>query len=180
MASAYPTSFRECTIVQSRSWAPRPRLSAKNGHHSESAPATRRRSFGPGFAHYAGSLCQDGRERMQRTLTPSRLPLAALRSLQRIRLGISVSYVIQRVHDSPVEIMGPTDEAAWGRERRLIMQRTLTPSRLPLAALRSLQRIRLGISVSYVIQRVHDSPVEIMGPARPRRLLGMGISVSIG
>ena len=91
-----------------------------NGHHSESAPATRRRSFGPGFAHYAGSLCQDGRERrlhrviMQRTLTPSRLPLAALRSLQRIRLGISVSYVIQRVHDSPVEIMGPAAEALLG------------------------------------------------------------------
>ena len=34
----------------------------------------------------------------------------------------------------------------------------------------------LGISVSYVIQRVHDSPVEIMGPAAER--LGMGISVS--
>ena len=51
------------------------------------------------------------------------------------------------------------------RRRRVIVQRTLTPSRLPSAALRSLERIRLGISVSYVIQRVHDSPVEIMGPA---------------
>ena len=101
-----------------------------NGHHSESAPATRRRSFGPGFAHSAGSLCQDGRERrlhrviMQRTLTPSRLPLAALRSLQRIRLGISVSYVIQRVHDSPVEIMGPAAEAAaWNGHQRILGSR---------------------------------------------------------
>ena len=101
-----------------------------NGHHSESAPATRRRSFGPGFAHYAGSLCQDGRECrlhrviMQRTLTPSRLPLAALRSLQRIRLGISVSYVMQRVHDSPVEIMGPAAEAAaWNGHQRILGSR---------------------------------------------------------
>ena len=174
--------------------------------------------------------CRLYRVIMQRTLTPSRLSLAALRSLQRIRLGISVSYVIQRVHDSPVEIMGPAAEAAaWNghhsesapatrrrsfgpvstimqnlyakmarappppqgasgglrvwlqrragdplvpfrqscrismprwrerrRRRRVIVQRTLTPSRLPSAALRSLERIRLGISVSYVIQRVHE------------------------
>ena len=109
---------------------PAAEAAAWNGHHSESAPATRRRSFGPGFAHYAGSLCQDGRERrlhrviMQRTLTPSRLPLAALRSLQRIRLGISVSYVIQRVHDSPVEIMGPAAEAAaWNGHQRILGSR---------------------------------------------------------
>ena len=44
------------------------------------------------------------------------------------------------------------------RRRRVIVQRTLTPSRLPSAALRSLERIRLGISVSYVIQRVHEWP----------------------
>ena len=154
MASAYPTSFRECMNGPVEIMGAAAEAAAWNGHHSESAPATRRRSFGP-----VSTIMQNLYAKMARAPPPPQGASGGLRVWLQRRAGDPLVPFRQSCRIS----MPRWRERR--RRRRVIVQRTLTPSRLPSAALRSLARIRLGISVSYVIQRVHDSPVEIMDPA---------------
>ena len=117
------------------------------GRFARMAAATRRRSFGP-----VSTIMQNLYAKMARAPPPPQGASGGLRVWLQRRAGDPLVPFRQSCRIS----MPRWRERR--RRRRVIVQRTLTPSRLPSAALRSLERIRLGISVSYVIQRVHEWP----------------------